>query len=142
MAYDPDNIFAKILRGEIPAEVIYEDDKTLSFLDVMPQTKGHALVIPKEPSENILTADPLIFEPLLTTAQRVARAAMQAFEADGVGLQQFNMPAAGQTVFHTHFHVLPRYEGVALKAHSGQMADANELAALGRAYRLVLRKND
>ncbi len=139
MAYDPENIFAKILRGEIPAHVIFEDDLTLSFLDVMPQTKGHALVVPKAPSENLLTADPEVFAPLLLTVQKVARAAMEAFKADGVGLQQFNQPAAGQTVFHTHFHILPRFEGVPLQPHSGQMADADVLIELTEAYRAVLK---
>ena len=138
MAYDGENIFAKILRGEIPAHIIYEDAETLSFLDVMPQTKGHALVIPKAPSENLLTASPEIFGPLMTVVQKVARAAMEAFQADGVGLQQFNQPAAGQTVFHTHFHVLPRFEGVPLKPHSGKMEDPLVLKELASAYRAVL----
>lgn len=138
MGYDADNIFAKILRGEMPAHVIYEDEATLAFLDVMPQTKGHALVIPKAPSENLLTAEPEVFTPLLSTVQLVARAAMQAFGADGVGIHQFNMPAAGQTVFHTHFHVLPRFEGVALKPHSGKMEDGSVLQELAAAYKAVL----
>lgn len=138
MAYDQDNIFAKILRGEIPSHKIYEDADTFSFLDVMPQTKGHALVIPKAPSENILTADTKSLGPLITTVQLIARAAMEAFQADGITIQQFNQPAGGQTVFHTHFHVLPRFEGVALKVHTGTMEDQDALAQLAEAYRGVL----
>ena len=138
MAYDNENIFAKILRGEIPSHKIYEDDDTFSFLDVMPQTKGHALVIPKAPSENLLTMDVATFQPLMTTVQLIANAGMQAFEADGITLQQFNHLAAGQSVFHTHFHVLPRFEGVPLKPHTGDMADSEELAKLADAYRAVL----
>ena len=138
MAYDDDNIFAKILRGEIPAHKILENDQALAFLDVMPQAKGHALVIPKTPSENLLDADPAGFGPVLTMVQQVAQAAMRAFQADGIMIQQFNNAAAGQTVFHTHFHVIPRFEGVALQAHSGQMADNEVLAKLAEMYRAAL----
>ena len=140
MAYDQDNIFAKILRGEIPSHKIYEDGDTFSFLDVMPQTKGHALVIPKAPSENILTADVQSLGPLMVTVQLIARAAMEAFQADGITIQQFNQPAGGQTVFHTHFHILPRFEGVALEAHSGAMEDQDVLAQLAEAYKEALSK--
>jgi len=138
MAYDQDNIFAKILRGEIPSHKIYEDGDTFSFLDVMPQTKGHALVIPKAPSENILTAEVDDLGPLMATVQLISRAAMKAFRADGITIQQFNQPAGGQTVFHTHFHVLPRFDGIALKAHSGAMEDQDVLGQLAEAYRGVL----
>lgn len=138
MSYDPENIFAKILKGEIPSHKIYEDEATFAFMDVMPQAEGHALVIPKLASENLLTAQAEALAPLIMTVQKVAQAAMQAFEADGVTVQQFNNPAAGQTVFHTHFHILPRFEGVALKPHSGQMADGALLAAHAEKYRALL----
>ena len=138
MAYDDNNIFAKILREEIPAQKILENEHALAFLDVMPQAKGHALVIPKAASENLLAADPAVFGPLLAMVQQVAQAAMQAFQADGIVVQQFNNPVAGQTVFHTHFHVIPRFEGVPLQAHSGKMADEEVLAELAAAYRAVL----
>lgn len=129
MSYDSNNIFAKILRGEIPCHKIYEDEHTLAFMDVMPQADGHTLVIPKMPSRNLLDADPKALGALMTSVQKVAAAAKQAFGAEGVLIQQFNEPAAGQTVFHLHVHVLPRTEGVPLRAHSGKMADHGVLAA-------------
>ncbi len=138
MAYDPDNIFAKIMRGEIPCHKIYEDDDTLAFMDVMPQTEGHALVVPKLPSENLLTAPAESLGPLIATVQKIAQAAMKGFGADGVAVHQFNNGAAGQTVYHTHFHVLPRFEGVALKPHSGEMAEPEVLVAAAEKYRGVL----
>lgn len=138
MAYDPENIFAKILRGELPAHKIYEDEETLAFLDVMPQALGHALVLPKLPSENILTAEPSSLGSVMVTVQKVARAAMEALRADGISIQQFNQPAGGQTVFHTHFHVLPRFEGQPLKPHSGQMERPEVLADLAAAYLKIL----
>ena len=137
-AYDPDNIFAKILRGEIPSHKVYEDEHTLAFMDVMPQTDGHTLVIPKMPSRNLLDADPKALGALMASVQKVATAAKLAFEADGVLVQQFNEPAAGQTVFHLHFHVLPRREGVALRPHSGKMADHAVLAGHAARIRAAL----
>lgn len=128
-AYDTDNIFAKILRGEIPAHKVYEDEHTLAFMDVMPQAAGHALVIPKAPSRNILDADPQVLSRLIPVVQKVAVATKTAFEADGVTVVQFNEPAAGQTVYHLHFHVIPRVDGVALRPHSGTMEDQAVLAA-------------
>ncbi len=122
-AYDDSNIFAKILRGEIPSERVYEDDDTVAFMDVMPQGPGHTLVVPKAPSRNLLDADPTGFAPLMAAVQKVARAAKTAFDADGVTIIQFNEPAAGQSVFHLHFHVIPRFEGVPLKPHTGKMED-------------------
>jgi histidine triad (HIT) family protein len=127
--YDTNNIFAKILRGEIPCHRIYEDDDTLAFMDVMPQSPGHLLVIPKTPSRNILDADPAVLSKLIPVVQKLARAAKEAFEADGVTVIQFNEPASGQTVYHLHFHIIPRYEGLALKPHSGKMEDNEVLAA-------------
>jgi histidine triad (HIT) family protein len=123
MPYDPSNIFAKILRGEIPCHKIFEDDHTLAFMDVMPQVEGHCLVIPKQASRNLLDADPKVLGHLMTTTQKVAAAAMKAFNADGVQIRQYNEDVAGQTVFHLHFHVLPIKEGVQVRAHASKMSD-------------------
>ena len=105
--YDTNNIFAKILRGEIPAHKVYEDANVLAFMDVMPQAQGHVLVVPKAASRNILDADPATLGALIATVQKVAVAAQDAFEADGVTIMQFNEAPAGQSVFHLHFHVIP-----------------------------------
>ena len=128
-AYDSNNIFGKILRGEIPCHRVYEDDDTLAFMDVMPQSPGHLLVVPKAPSRNILDADPAVLSKVIPVVQKLAKAAKEAFEADGISVIQFNEPAAGQTVYHLHFHVVPRYEGQPLKPHSGQMENNEVLAA-------------
>jgi histidine triad (HIT) family protein len=128
MSYDSSNIFARILRGEIPCHRIYEDAHTLAFMDVMPQADGHCLVIPKQGSRNLLDADPAIFTPLLATVQKVARAAKQAFGAGGVLIKQYNEAAAGQTVYHLHVHIVPRIEGIDLRPHTGKMADPTVLA--------------
>ncbi len=114
-SYDPNNIFAKILRGELPAYKVYEDDKALAFLDIMPRAPGHALVLPKTAARNILDVAPDDLCHVMQVAQKIARAAMQAFAADGVTLQQFNEGAGGQVVFHLHVHVIPRHSGAALK---------------------------
>lgn len=129
VAYDPDNIFAKILRGDLPSHRVYEDGNAVAFLDVMPQGAGHVLVVPKAASRNLLDADPAILGNLMAVVQKVAIAAKQAFGADGVTIMQFNEPASGQTVFHLHVHVIPRFAGVALKPHSGKMEDQAILAA-------------
>jgi histidine triad (HIT) family protein len=128
MTYDPNNIFAKILRGEIPCHKIYEDDHSLAFMDVMPQVEGHCLVIPKTGSRNLLDADPAVVAQVMVTVQKVANAAMKAFKADGVQIRQYNEQAAGQTVFHLHFHVLPMQEGEAIRPHSGKIVDHAVLA--------------
>ncbi len=128
-AYDPNNIFAKILKGEIPSVKVYEDDDTLAFMDVMPQAPGHLLVIPKTGSRNLLDADPAVLSKLIPVVQKLAAAAKEAFDADGVFVAQFNEAAAGQTVYHLHFHVIPRHEGVPLKPHSGKMEDIEVLKA-------------
>lgn len=128
-AYDPNNIFAKILKGEIPSVKLYEDDDTLAFMDVMPQATGHLLVIPKVGSRNLLDADPAVLAKVIPVVQKLAVAAKEAFEADGVFVAQFNEAAAGQTVYHLHFHVIPRHEGVPLKPHSGKMEDIEVLKA-------------
>ena len=121
-AYDPQNIFAKILRAEIPAHKVYEDDHTLAFMDIMPRGDGHVLVIPKHPSRTILDVaeDDLI--ATILSVQKVARAAKSAMGADGVTIQQFSESAGGQVVFHLHFHVIPRFDGVPLRPHTGEMA--------------------
>ncbi len=126
--YDPDNIFAKILRGEIPCHRVYEDAQTLAFMDVMPQGEGHTLVIPKAPARGLLDAEPESLAALMASVQHVARGVKAAFQADGLTVFQFNEPAGGQTVFHLHVHVIPRREGVPLKRHEGGMADNTILA--------------
>lgn len=114
-AYDPNNVFAKILRGELPAHKVYEDDRAFAFLDIMPRAPGHTLVIPKAPARSILDVKPDDLTHVIIVAQKIAKAAMRAFAADGVTVQQFNEPAGGQVVFHLHVHVIPRKNGVALK---------------------------
>jgi histidine triad (HIT) family protein len=116
-SYDPNNIFAKILRGEIPAHKVYEDDRTFAFLDIMPQAPGHTLVIPKVPARTILDIAPDDLAYLMKVAQKIARTAVAVFGADGLTIIQFNEPAGGQTVFHLHVHVIPRKNGVPLRPH-------------------------
>lgn len=136
--YDDGNIFAKILRGEVPCHKVYEDADTLAFMDVMPQGIGHTLVVPKSASRNLLDADLSTLAALVATVQRVADAVRTAFAADGVTVMQLNEPAAGQTVFHLHFHVIPRFENVALNSHSGGMEKPDILAANAEKIRLAL----
>jgi len=126
-AYDPENIFAKILRGEIPSTRVYEEDETLAFMDIMPRADGHLLVTPKTPCRNLLDATPEQLSAVMATVQKLARAVMRAFDADGVTIQQFNEAAGGQEVFHLHFHVLPRHEGDSLRP-PGKMGDFDEIA--------------
>jgi histidine triad (HIT) family protein len=132
MSYDPSNIFGKILRGEIPAHKVYEDDTALAMMDLFPQSRGHTLVIPKAASRNLLDADPVALSLVIPVVQTIARAVKAATGAGGIRLVQFNEATAGQTVFHLHFHIIPVYEGVALGAHGGAKADDAELAALAR----------
>ena len=139
MIYESNNIFAKILRGEIPCEKLYEDSDTLAFMDIMPQAEGHCLVIPKKPSTGLLDADPAIFSSLFTTVQKVALAAQKAMQADGITLMQFNGAAAGQTVFHLHVHIVPRFEGVPLKAHTGHMEKPEIIKAHAEKIRAALQ---
>lgn len=127
--YDNDNIFAKLLRNEIPSIRVYEDQHAVAIMDVMPQAPGHVLVIPRAPSRNLLDADPDVLAKTIPIVQKLARAVKTAFDADGVYVAQFNEPAAGQTVYHLHFHVIPRHEGVALKRHSDGMEDMDVLKA-------------
>ena len=115
MPYEPDNIFAKIVKGDIPSYKVYEDDKAVAFLDIMPRAPGHTLVIPKKGVRNLLDASPDDLAHVMKIAQKVAQASMKVFGADGVTLQQFNEPAGGQVIFHLHVHVIPRNTGIAMK---------------------------
>ena len=128
MGYDSNNVFAKILRGELPAHRVYEDDGTIAIMDIMPRTEGHTLVLPKTPARNLLDATPEQLEACMWTVQKVAKAVVKAFNAEGVTIQQFNEPAGGQVVFHLHFHVLPRWEGVKVGPPGGPMEKPEVLA--------------
>jgi histidine triad (HIT) family protein len=128
-SYDPSNIFAKILRGEIPCHKIVEDDVSLAFMDIMPRSDGHCLVIPKASARTLLDIEPGTLAKLITRVQIVGRAAMTAMGAEGLTLQQFNEAAGGQEVFHLHFHILPRRSGVPLRPPGGPMADGALLKA-------------
>ena len=130
-AYDPDNIFAKILRGEIPNVTVWQDDDVLAFMDVFPQAPGHVLVIHKRSTaRNLLDIDPADLATLTAAVQKTARAVEAALKPDGLTIMQFNGEAGGQTVFHLHFHVIPRHEGAGLARHGGGMADMDELKVL------------
>ena len=137
-AYDPHNIFGKILRGEIPSHRVFEDDTVLAMMDIFPQSKGHLLVIPKAPSRNLLDADPAVLATAIAHVQRLARAVQKALQPDGIRIAQFNEAPAGQSVFHLHFHIIPVYEGVALGLHGGGKADDAELAAQAQAIAAAL----
>ncbi len=126
--YDDDNIFAKILRGELPAHKVHEDDRTFAFMDIMPRADGHALVIPKAPSRNLLDIELDDLAAVIETVRKLARAGRRAFGADGVTIHQFNEPAGGQVVFHTHFHVIPRHAGVDLRP-AASFKETNEVLA-------------
>jgi histidine triad (HIT) family protein len=139
MAYDPNNIFAKVLRGEMPAYKVYEDDRALAFLDIMPRAPGHTLVLPKSPARNILDVDPDDLAHVAKVAQKVAKAAVKAFGADGVTIQQFNEPAGGQVVFHLHVHVIPRRDGVAMKPPASQKEKPEVLAEHAEKLAAALR---
>lgn len=128
MTYDSSNIFGKILRGEIPSAKVYEDADALVIMDAMPQAEGHALVIPKAPSRNLLDADPAVLARLMPIVQKIARASKAAFAADGIVVMQFNEAPAGQTVFHLHIHVIPRHDGVPLRAHARGLEKPEVLA--------------
>jgi histidine triad (HIT) family protein len=122
-AYDNNNVFAKILRGEFPCYKVYEDDHALAFLDIMPRAPGHTLIIPKGPARNILDVSPDDLAHVARAAQKIARAAMKAFDADGITVQQFNETAGGQVVFHLHVHVMPRHDGIALLPPASRKED-------------------
>lgn len=138
MAYDANNIFARIVRGEIPCHKVYEDADTLAFMDIMPQAEGHALVIPKKAGEDICSTPPESLAAAIRTTQKVARAVKKAFDPPGVMIAQLNGPAAGQSVFHLHFHVIPRYSGKDLGIHAARQADHAVLAEHAARVRAAL----
>jgi len=131
-SYDPNNVFAKVLRGELPAHKVFEDEKAFAFLDIMPRAPGHTLVIPKAPARTILDIAPDDLSHLIKAAQKIAGAAVRVFSADGLTIQQFNEPAGGQVVFHLHIHVIPRKDGVALKPPASVKEDPAVLADQAR----------
>ena len=137
-AYESNNIFAKILRGEIPATKVFEDEVALAFMDIMPRTEGHVLVIPQVPARGILDMPADALGPYMQQVQKVAAAVKKAMGADGLTLQQFNESAGGQVVFHLHFHVLPRWDGIALRPHTGQMEKPEVLEANAAKIRAAL----
>jgi histidine triad (HIT) family protein len=137
-AYDPDNVFAKILRGEIPCIKLYEDERTLAFMDIMPGVDGHALVIPKAPARNLLDCPAEDLAAVIRTVQKIAVAAQKGFAADGVTVQQFNEAAGGQEVFHLHFHVMPRQMGERIRPLPRPYGDKAVLAAHAETIRSAL----
>jgi len=138
MAYDRNNIFAKILRGEIPSVKVYEDEHTFAFMDIMPSAEGHTLVIPKEPVENIFDLSPEGAAALMQTAQRIARAVKKGLACPGIMLMQLNGATAGQSVFHAHFHILPRYAGLEIKLHGKAMVDPKSLIPIAEKIKAAL----
>jgi histidine triad (HIT) family protein len=138
-SYDPDNVFGKILRGELPAHKVYEDADTLAIMDIMPRADGHVLVIPKAASRNVFDASADALKAVALTTQTLARAVKAAFDADGVTIQQFNEAAGGQVVFHLHVHVMPRHDGIALRPHTGAMEKPDVLAANAEKIRASLK---
>ena len=138
MAYDPNNVFARILRGEIPCHRVYEDADTLAFMDLMPQSPGHTLIIPKIAGENLLDTPVASVEAAMRTTQRIARAVQTAFDAKGLIVTQFNGRAAGQTVFHLHFHVIPVYTEAGLRLHAREKVSADVLEANAARIRAAL----
>ncbi|MBN9063694.1 MAG: HIT family protein [Rhizobiales bacterium 65-9] len=137
-AYDPQNVFAKILRGELPCEKVYEDEHALAFMDIMPRADGHTLVIPKAPARNILDISPDDFARLARGVHHVAQAVKTGMNADGLTIQQFNESAGGQVVFHIHVHIVPRWAGVAMRPHTGEIAPKETLAANAAKIRAAL----
>jgi histidine triad (HIT) family protein len=138
-AYDANNIFAKILRGELPCYKIYEDDRVLAFLDIMPRAPGHALVLPKAAARNLLDISPEDLAHVIMVAQKIAKVSMETFGADGVTIQQFNESAGGQVVFHLHVHVIPRKTGVAMKPPASEKAAPDVLADQAKQLAAALR---
>lgn len=136
--YDDQNIFAKILRGEIPSEKLYEDDHSYALMDVMPQSNGHCLIISKEPARNIFDVSPDALAHVTKTSQKLAIAVKKAFNADGILMRQNNETTAGQVVFHIHFHIIPTYEGVAMRPHTGEMENMGVLKANADKIRAAL----
>jgi histidine triad (HIT) family protein len=138
-AYDPANVFARILRGELPSQTVYEDAQTLAIMDIMPRADGHVLVIPKAACRNVLDAPADALQAVALTTQKLARAVTAAFDADGVTIQQFNEAAGGQVVFHLHVHVIPRHDGLSLRPHTGAMEKPEILAANAEKIRSALQ---
>ena len=138
MNYDPNNIFAKIIRGEVPAHKIYEDEHTLAFMDLMPQAEGHTLVIPKSAAVDLVDIDPIALSKTILTTQHIAKAVKQAFDADGIMIAQLSGRAAGQSVFHLHFHILPRHGGIDFQLHAQTVAPTEQLEANAEKIRKVL----
>lgn len=136
--YDDTNVFAKILRGELPCETVYEDEHVLAFMDIMPRADGHVLVIPKAKARNILDIAPADLQHLMVGAQIVAKAVKKGMKAEGLTIQQFSEAAGGQVVFHIHVHIMPRWEGVPLRPHTGQMAPQDELKKFAAQIRAAL----
>ena len=137
-AYDPNNIFAKILRGEAPCVRLFEDDASLAFMDIMPRADGHALIIPKGPARNLLDIAPDALARMMPSLQRLSRAVMAGMAAEGISVMQFNESAGGQVVFHLHFHVLPRWNGVPLRPPGGPIASADQLEPAAAKIRAAL----
>ena len=138
MPYDPNNIFAKILRGEIPCVKVHEDAKTLAFMDVMPEAEGHVLVVPKEAAQDILGLSAEGLAAMMATTQKIAKAVDMALQPDGILLKQYNRAAAGQSIFHVHFHIVPRWEGVPVAPHGKVMVDAATLEPIAAKIRSEL----
>lgn len=138
VAYDPNNVFAKILRGELPCHKVYEDEHVLAFMDIMPRGDGHTLVIPKTQARGLLDIAPEALAALAIGVQTVAAGVKRAMGADGLTIQQFNEPAGGQVVFHLHFHIIPRWDGVKLRPHTGEMAPKEQLIAHAEKIRAAL----
>lgn len=138
MAYDDNNIFARILRNEVPAYRVYEDEQTLAFMDVMPQVPGHTLVIPKFPAQDLHDVDPDYLVATIRVTQTVAAAVKQAFDAPGIMIAQLSGATAGQSVFHMHVHILPRHDGLEMKLHAREMADPAVLEAHAQRIREAL----
>lgn len=137
--YDNNNIFAKILRGELPAHTVYEDEHTLAFLDIMPRAPGHTLIIPKKPARNLLDVDPESLSNVIRTAKKIAIAGKKAFNADGVTMQQFNETAGGQVVFHLHVHIIPRHKDTPMKPAASVMEKPEVLAEHAKLLKAALR---
>lgn len=138
MNYDPNNVFAKILRGDIPAVKVYEDEHTLAFMDAMPQAEGHTLVVPKENASDIFDLSPESAAAVIKTTQKIARAVKKGLDASGVMLAQLNGTAAGQSVFHVHFHVIPRSDGIDLKMHARGLENRDRLEAIAEKIKAAL----
>ncbi|RCL00791.1 MAG: histidine triad (HIT) family protein [Candidatus Tokpelaia sp. JSC188] len=140
LPYDENNIFAKILRNEIPSICVYEDETTVAFMDLMPQEIGHTLVIPRKPSRNLLDAAPETLTDIIRVVQKISKASKKAFDSDGITVMQFNEAASGQTIYHLHFHIIPCFDNTPLKYHANKIADKVEIEKAAKKIRSVLRK--